>query len=106
MRNSLPKDAAEYDFDYFYTTFGCYVAPHQSRDGIDIVNEMERQLNRLARAAFGEIVLNPAKDSVRPSKVIRMARAAIATNERLAKLNELVGRVSSFLAETGPSTKC
>jgi len=99
MRNALPKDPAEYDFDYFYTTFGCYVAPHESRHGIDVVNEMERQLNRLARAAFPGIVLNESKDGVRPSKVVRTAREAIATPERLAMLTELIGRVVDFLAK-------
>ena len=104
MRNALPKDPAEYDFDYFYTTFGCYVAPHESRDGIDVVNEMERQLNRLARASFPDILLNPGKDAVRPSKAVRTTREAIATQERIAMLNELVGRVTDFLAKGPAST--
>jgi hypothetical protein len=104
MRNVLTKDPAEYDFDYFYTTFGCYIAPHESRDGIDIVNEMERRLNRLARASFSGILLNPGKDAVRHSKVVRSAREAIATQERVAMLNELVGRVTDFLAK-GPVPK-
>jgi hypothetical protein len=105
MRNALSKDPAEYDFDYFYTTFGCYVAPHESRDGIDVVNEMERQLNRLARASFPGILLNAGKDGVRPSNIVRTARAAIATQERMAILNALVGRVKEFLAKGPRSTQ-
>src|SRR2546429_201112 len=47
MRNYLvPEDTHDYDFDYFYTTFGTYLTPQQSRDGIDTINEMERQLNK------------------------------------------------------------
>src|SRR5437016_9066342 len=48
MRNYLkPDEPEDYDFDYFYTTFGCYVMPEESRDGINIINEMERQLKRM-----------------------------------------------------------
>src|SRR5687767_14262247 len=39
MRNKLPCSPWEYDFDFFFPTFGCYVDPCQKRDGIDLINE-------------------------------------------------------------------
>lgn len=99
MRNALPKDPAGYDFDYFYATFGSYVATRESRAGVDVINEMERQLNRLARASFPGILLNPSKDAVRPSRVAVAAREAIARPERMAMLHELISRVADFLAK-------
>ena len=47
-RNQL-GNPEEYDFEFFFTAFGPYVPPSESRGGIDLVNEMERQLNLLAQ---------------------------------------------------------
>jgi hypothetical protein len=50
MRKSLkPDDPVDYDFDYFYTTFGCYVDPKECRHCVNVINEMERQLNRMVQ---------------------------------------------------------
>jgi hypothetical protein len=52
MRNKLPSHPEEFDFDFFYSTFGQYVDPRETRQGIDLVNEMERQLNTLIQSRF------------------------------------------------------
>jgi hypothetical protein len=99
MRNKLPAHPEEYDFDFFYTTFGCYVDPKLSRAGIDAINEMERQLNKMAQA-LPRALLNPLAGTAKPSKAKRLQRQALATEERLAQLAELVEVVRRHLAET------
>jgi len=86
----------EFDFDFFFTTFGPYVRPSESRSGIDLVNEMERQLNALAQKELGEIV-NPLKGSSFVSKAKRDARSLLVTSERTAQLDELVAQVREFI---------
>jgi len=98
MRNCLlPDSPHDYDFDYFYTTFGTYLGSGESRDGIDVINEMERQLNVLARQAFGTI-LNPLKGTGWLTQTKRTQRASLATQVRLEQLAELVRAVKAFLA--------
>ncbi len=97
MRNKLKPDRPEdYDFDYFYTTFGEYKDPRESREGIDIINEMERQLNGLAQAAFGAI-LNPYLAKVKVTRARRHKRLLLATETRLSQLRELIQQVTDFL---------
>ena len=92
MRNLWePGQPQDYDFDFFYTTFGCYVAPEKSRDGISLVNEMERQLNRMAATAFGALLLNPYRGKGRAGP------PSIATEERTAALSSLIEHVRAFL---------
>lgn len=67
LRNKL-INADEYDFRVWYAYFGKYISTKESRDGVDVVNEMERELIRRAHAAFGDLVLNP-KPKERPTHV-------------------------------------
>lgn len=102
LRNHLkPDDPGEYDFDYFYTTFGPYLPPGDSRDGIDVINEMERRLNRAAQDAFGAI-LNPYKGAGYVNRRERDRRAVFASADRLEQLDRLIAEVRSFLGAGGP----
>lgn len=100
MRTYLKPDKPhDYDFDYFYTTFGCYIPPEESRNGIDSINEMERRLNRLAREAFGAILLNPYEGKTWLSAAHKTTREALATAERMDLLSQLIQKVKDFLAK-------
>ena len=100
-RNHL-GNTEEFDLDFFFTGFGPYVPPSESRDGIDLVNEMERQLNRMSQEAFGKIE-NPLKMSgyVRPAE--RDRRRQLAIPERMAQLRELVDAVKDFIEGSSKS---
>src|SRR5688572_28174137 len=74
MRNGLPEHPEEYDFHFFYATFGGYMDPCEKRDGIDLINEMERQLNRIAHETIGPI-MNPFKGAGYLKRVTQQARA-------------------------------
>ena len=89
----------EYDFEFFFTTFGPYVPPSESRAGIELVNEMERQLNLLAQKELGEIV-NPLKLTGYVSKAERNKRSLFVTNERTTQLQQLLSAVKEFLRST------
>ncbi len=92
MRNHLqPNEPYEYDFSYFYTTFGEYVPPTETRERIDIINEMERRLNKLAQEQFGKIV-NPYEGK-NVSRKTQANRDALVTSERMEKLSELTDAV-------------
>lgn len=93
-RNHL-GNPEEYDFEFFFTTFGPYVPPSESREGIELVNEMERQLNQLAQEELGEIV-NPQKFTGYVSKTNREKRKLLVTPERLIQLRQLVSTVKEF----------
>ncbi|MFM9959843.1 MAG: hypothetical protein ACKV2Q_01300 [Planctomycetaceae bacterium] len=97
MRNYLaPAEPYEFNFDYFYTTFGEYDAQSPSRDAVDLVNEMERQLNRLARMAFSASLLNPY-DGKHVRKATREQRQSLATESRFDQLSQLIESVVSFI---------
>ena len=87
-----------YDFDFFYTSFGPYVRPSRSRRGIDLVNQMERRLNLLAQEAFGEI-MNPLKLSRYITRAEKDRRSRLETPERMARLKELIKTVRQFIQE-------
>jgi hypothetical protein len=97
MRNHLPAHPEAFDFDFFYTTFGEYVDPKVSRVGIDAVNEMERQLNRLVQVDHAALLLNKYEARTKLRRYVRDARAMLATDERMAKLNELLARVAAHV---------
>jgi len=100
-RNYL-RNPEEFDFDFFFTTFGPYVCPSDSRSGIDLVNEMERQLNALAQKRLIGVV-NPLKMSGFVSKTKREARSQLVTLERMAQLEELVAQVKKFIQSASES---
>lgn len=91
----------EYNFDFFFTTFGPYIPPSQSRDGIELVNEMERLLNRMIRETFGDWMVNPLKFSSFVRRSIRETRRLLATPERITRLRQLVTTVQKFTKKTG-----
>lgn len=98
LKKQLPCGPEDCSFDFFYATFGAYVPPSKSRDGIDVINEMERQLNKRISVAFNG-VLNPYAGVAYLSGAKRQARALLATPERLQKLDDLVGTVKRFIDE-------
>ncbi|MBM7116827.1 hypothetical protein [Archangium primigenium] len=57
-----------------------------------MINEMERQLNKRAQAAFGELVANPHGGSARVRLTEKKKRDAMCTPERMARLDTLIGR--------------
>jgi hypothetical protein len=99
MRNKLPAPPQEFDFDFFYTTFGPYVDPNTSRKGINVINEMERYLNRLVQDNFENMLLNryEAKTSLR--KWQRVERTVLRSRERICALDALVERVAEHIAK-------
>jgi hypothetical protein len=104
MRNKLPGKPEEWDFDFFYATFGCYRDPAESREGVNTINEMERSLNRLAQEAFGDHLMNPLKGYVTRHR--RLQRAAFVTPEREAVLLEVVGAAKESISQgTKPPAK-
>ena len=94
-RNHL-KRPEQYDFDFFFTTFGRYVPPSKSRRGIDLINEMERRLNLLAQEKLGA-VMNPLKRSGYVSKAEQKKRDRLATRRRMVQLGHLMACVKRFL---------
>ncbi len=94
-RNRL-GDPENYDFDFFFTCFGGYVEPSKSRAGIDLVNEMERQLNVLAQETLGEIE-NPYKGTAHVSVKQREYRRKLALPQRIKQLQDLVDTVKRHL---------
>lgn len=96
MRNHLPREPHKYDFDYFYSTFGEYIDPKETRERIDIINEMERQLNKLAQRHFPNLVMNPYSGNY-VSRSNREKRAVLATNERVGQLMEVVETVKEHV---------
>ncbi len=98
MRNKLPLHPERYDFRVFYVTFGEYIDPRKSREGIDLINEMERQLNRLAQQSFGAMVMNPYESRAKLRLWKRQERQALAMPARVVKLKELIGAVRGFIS--------
>ena len=94
-RNHL-GNTEEFDFDFYFTTFGPYVSPAKSRHGIDLVNEMERQLNVLSQKAFGEIV-NPLKLSAYVPPAERNKRRKLVTPERIGQLQQLIDEAKKLI---------
>ena len=102
MRNLLRRPE-QYDFEFFYTTFGAYTkGEKERRKRVDTINEMERQLNRLVQGTFPSgVLMNPYKGSAHVRKEERQKRKSLATKERMGRLNELVSRVREALRRKG-----
>jgi len=101
MRNYLaPVEPNEFDFDYFFTTFGPYVPPPHSRDAVALINEMERQLNWLAQEEFGTAILNPYSGR-NVTKAVREQRSVLATESGINQLRQLVNHVAEFTKRRG-----
>jgi hypothetical protein len=96
LRNRFPT-IEEFDFHLFYALFGDYIAPESSREGIDIINEMERQLNTRAQAAFGDLVIKPFKGSGWVSAAERERRAGFRSAERMERLDALITAAKRFV---------
>jgi hypothetical protein len=93
-RNRVPKPH-DHDFRVFYAYFGDYVPPQQSRAGIDLINEMERELNRRAVAALGGLVENPFKGKAYVPLAERARRKALVTPSRGRVLDAMVAAVAA-----------
>ena len=98
MRNHLPAHPEEFDFDFFYTTFGKYVDPSESRDGIGVINEMERELIRLVQGKYRKFLLNPSETKTSVPKWQRDKRELLRTEERLLALSALLEIVETHIA--------
>ena len=97
MRNKLPGRPNEYDFDFFYTTFGKYMDPKESRRGIDVINEMERRLNLLIQQRLGGgCLLNRYVGKTVPV-ASRRARERLATPVRTRQLDTFIERIRVHL---------
>ncbi|HOI37372.1 MAG: hypothetical protein GX573_20665 [Chloroflexi bacterium] len=97
MRNHLkPEDPPDFDFHYFYTCFGAYIDPKESREGIELINEMERQLNKLVQERLDNL-MNPYKGAYHVFRKEREKRQALATPARMRKLQKLVDAVETHL---------
>ena len=97
MRNKLPVPPEECDFDFFYAAFDPYVDAPESRERIDVVNEMERRLNALCQEAFGDMVINPHRGAAWVAPRERARREEVATLQRVGQLQDLVRHVKEFL---------
>jgi hypothetical protein len=102
MRNHLPGVPTDYDFDFFYATFGQYVPACESRAGINLVNEMERQLNLLVQRLPARL-LNPFEAATPLRKWQRDERAGLVTPDRLRLLAQLTGIVREFISSVADS---
>ena len=100
VRNKLSRNPADHNFKIFYTTFGGYVNPSESRERIDVINEMERRLNKLTQNAFGRMVINPYEERTKLRRWKRKERQALATPERMRQLEDMVDAVRKKM-ETG-----
>jgi hypothetical protein len=96
MRNHLPEEPPNFDFQYFYTCFGEYIDPRESREGIELVNEMERQLNKLVQERLDNL-MNPYKGPYHVSGKEREKRKRLVTPYRMKKLKRLVDAVGTYL---------
>jgi hypothetical protein len=91
----------EFDFEFLFTSFGPYVPPSESRAGVELVNEMERQLNRLAQAELGPIQ-NPLRLTGYVSRAQREDRLRLVTDERMAQLRSLVEAAKQYVRPAAP----
>jgi len=98
LRNHLSPPLDDYDYDVFYTTFGGYGGPEESRHLIDLTNEMERQTNKVAQETFGkDLLVNPHQGIGHVPRAERERRSALVTAERKQHIDALVARVKEFV---------
>jgi hypothetical protein len=99
LRNHLPPPLDQYVFDVFYTTLGEYCDPKDSRYMVDLTNEMERRLNRLAQEAFGkDLIINPHMGIGYVSREETSRRAALVETKHEDQIRVLIENVREFLA--------
>jgi hypothetical protein len=98
------RTTEDLDFRFFYSLFGSYTDPKISRDGIDVINEMERQLNRRTQDAFGELVVNAYKGSGRVPRTEREKRVAMCSVERMERLDALIVAAKQFIDAAGSNS--
>lgn len=101
MRNKLPDDPDGYDFEIFFTSFGEYKDPSLSRAGVELINEMERELNRRCQENLKVKILNPHKGSGFLNSVERKRRAALRADVNVNRLDKLISAANSKIAGTG-----
>ena len=94
MRNKLKFNSNTYDFELFFTTFGNYIDPKISRIRIDLINEIERQLNKMCQESFGkEVIINPYKGTGYCKKDTKVQREKLMTPIRKKQLELLIKKV-------------
>lgn len=108
VRNKLPMAPDFYDFEYFYVTFESYDGSTiQRRTKVDVVNEMERATNQALRDKLSEklrdCLLNGYEGNGYVTKAKRLARAALRTPERMAKVEALVRVVMEHVISVAPT---
>jgi hypothetical protein len=105
VRNKLDAHAHEFDYEYFYVTFDQYDGENH-RDKIDVVNEMERSINRALKGClspnFVQHLMNEHKGSGYVKPLERIKRQALMTPERSEKVKLLIGTVVEYLASVRP----
>lgn len=97
MRDRL-GNPEEYDFDYFYATFGGWTDLSDPRSNVDTIQEMERQLSVLAQEAFGEVT-RATFEKPRAKKGRTERLAPPVTRVQKARLQALVDEVKRFVDE-------
>jgi hypothetical protein len=108
VRNKLPLTPDYYDFEYFFVTFDPYGGSTiQCRTKVDVVNEMERATNQVLRdnlsEKFRDCLLNEYTGNGYVPKTKRLARAALRTWERMAKVEALVRAVMEYVISVAPT---
>ncbi len=100
MRNHLqPNDPREYDFHYFYVTFGPYsTSSRKNRGLVNLTNEMERRLNRKVQAELTSVgeLCNPYRGSGYVDHNELKRRNSYGTARHDTLLKELIGRIQTW----------
>lgn len=107
VRNKLVSQGPvdQFDYDYFYVSFGSYDPPTKRKALVALVNEMERQTNLALQELVSKVqnvsVLNPYKGtSVWGST--RSERERLCNNSHaMAKVRALVSQVGEHIGIPG-----
>ena len=106
VRNKLaPAQPYEFNFSYFYVTFGPYVHGGDNRGSVDSINEMERLAIDLVKDALPATrrhrLLNPRAGTGYLSRANRDRRESLRTPESLKKIQELAETVAQSVVSRG-----
>jgi hypothetical protein len=94
VRNKLGAPPPEFEFEYFYVSFGGY-EPNATdrREKVDLINEMERRANFLLQERLPAdprmVLMNPHKNAAWVSHQVRKTRAALGSLADIALVEAL-----------------